>query len=235
MEFEEKWTMRGLDEADPRCVKTINEMKALILECGFLPLFRNTIPGFAVEENVATKGWWTGNESVDPWEWRMMLSEDDLVAYGKFFNGISGFISADWFPYFAQLKRDGYDFDSAADEGILNRRLVKLLKPFKNGDEVMFSNALKHQTGLGGGFETALAQAQNKSYLICHSFAQRVNKQGMPYGWHVARYCTPELKFGADKVKSLYGMSVREAQKAIFGQVNSYFGAEETVLQKIFK
>ena len=109
------------------------------------------------------------------------------------------------------------------------------MEPFRSGDEVIFSNVLKHQTGLGGGFETALAQAQAKSYLVCHSFAQRVNKQGMPYGWHVARYCTPELKFGAKKVRSMYGMSVREAQKAIFRKVNRHFRAEETVLQKIFK
>ncbi|MCR4577601.1 MAG: hypothetical protein K5784_06810 [Clostridiales bacterium] len=235
MEFEDKWTMHGLDEQDPRCVKNINELKAFILECGFLPLFRNAIPGFSVEENVPSKGWWTGDESADPWEWRMILAEDPEIAYGKFFNGASGFISADWFPYFAQFKRDGYDFDSTADEGILNRRLAQLMEPFGTGDEVIFSNVLKSLTGLGGAFETALAQAQAKSYLICHSFAQRINKQGMPYGWHVASYCMPELKFGADMVKSRYGMTVREARDAVFGQVNRRFGAEASALKKIFK
>lgn len=235
MEFEEKWTMHGLDKTDPRCVKNIKEMKAFILECGFLPLFRNTVSGFSVEENVPSNGWWTGDEGADPWEWRMVLAEDPEIAYGKFFNGASGFISAEWFPFFAQFKRDGYDFDSAADEGILNRRLAALMEPFKNGDEVIFSNVLKGRTGLGGAFETTLAQAQAKSYLICHSFAQRINKQGMPYGWHVASYCIPELKFGAETVKSRYGMSVRDARDAVFGQVNKCFGAGETVLQKIFK
>ncbi|MCR4622277.1 MAG: hypothetical protein K5663_09380 [Clostridiales bacterium] len=216
MEYEEKWTMHGLDENDPKCIKNVNELKSFINKTGFLPLFRNSIPGFSVEENVPSKGWWTGDESIDPWEWRMILAEDHSIAYGKFFNGASGFISAEWFPYFAQLKRNGYDFDSAAEEGILNLRLVKLMEPFTNGEGVFFSNTLKQITGLGGAFETALAKAQDKSYLVCHSFAQRINKQGMPYGWHVASYCTPEHKFGGDLVKSRYSISVQEAQRMIF-------------------
>ena len=235
MEFEEKWTMHGLAESDPGCRKSVDELKTLILGCGFLPLFRNAVPGFSVEENVPSRYWWSGDAAADPWEWRMILAEDADIAYGKFFNGVSGFISKDWFPYFAQLKRDGYDSDSAAEEGLLNRRLVKLMGAFKSGGEIIFSNVLKNETCLGGAFETALGMAQNKSFLICHSFAQRINRQGMPYGWHVARYCVPELKFGSGAVRSRYDMPVDDAREAVCSQVRHNFRAEEGALKKLFK
>ena len=109
------------------------------------------------------------------------------------------------------------------------------MRPFENGGEVIFSNILKNLTGLGGAFETTLGLTQAKSYLICHSFAQRINKQGFPYGWHVARYCTPEYKFGRETVSEKYGMPMEDAREAIFGQVRRHFRAEEYALKKLFK
>ena len=38
------------------------------------------------------------------------------MAYGKFFDKKSGFISKKWFSYFANYRRDGYDFDALWDE-----------------------------------------------------------------------------------------------------------------------
>ena len=117
MEWEEKWTMRGIEKDDPRCIASKEVLTDFIERTGFLPLFRNEIPGFSVEENVCTGDWWTDDEEKDPWIWRMSLAETGRFAYGKFFNGCAGFVSKEWFPYFACIRRNGYDFDDRADEG----------------------------------------------------------------------------------------------------------------------
>ena len=62
------WIMRGLDWDDPGCVQSWEELTDLIDQLGFLPLFRNAVDGFSVEEHTASLGWWCGDEAQDPWE-----------------------------------------------------------------------------------------------------------------------------------------------------------------------
>ena len=47
-----EWIMMGVAEDDPSCVHTADELIELIDEVGFLPLFKNAIPGFSVEEHI---------------------------------------------------------------------------------------------------------------------------------------------------------------------------------------
>lgn len=42
------WIMYGVSEDDPECLHTVDELIGYIEEVGFLPLFRNEIPGFSV-------------------------------------------------------------------------------------------------------------------------------------------------------------------------------------------
>ena len=104
--------MRGLDWYDPARIQSWDELIEWIDEIGFLPLFKNEVDGFSVEENTADLYWWSGDEAQDPWEWRCLMARSGKVAYGKFFGKKAGFISKAWFPHFANWRRDGYDFDS---------------------------------------------------------------------------------------------------------------------------
>ena len=104
--------MNGLDADDPDRIKSSEELLEVIDRVGFMPLFENEVPGFSVENMTATSDWWCGDESVDPWEWRIILARTGKVAYGKFFGKKAGFVSKKWFPRFANYRRDGYDFDS---------------------------------------------------------------------------------------------------------------------------
>ena len=47
-----EWILRGLDWDDPSRVQTREELIDLINEDGFLPLFKNEVDGFSVEENT---------------------------------------------------------------------------------------------------------------------------------------------------------------------------------------
>ena len=125
-----KFIMRGCSENDPGCIRTADGLLRLLLRVGFLPLFSNAIPGFSVEEHTLAGSWWTGDAASDPWEWRRVLAPCDAVAYGKFFGKKAGFISKEWFPVFANYRRNGYDFDALWDEGLASGHSKKVMDAF---------------------------------------------------------------------------------------------------------
>ena len=93
------WIMYGVSREDPECIHTVDEAVEYINKVGFLPLFKNEIPGFSLEERTAPEYWWSGDPKSDPWEWREIIARSGKVAYGKFFDKKAGFISKQWFPY----------------------------------------------------------------------------------------------------------------------------------------
>lgn len=112
-----KWIMYGVDWDDPECIHTVDEAIEYINEIGFLPLFRNDIPGFSLEERTVPEYWWCEDVDRDPWMWRAVIARRHDIVYGKFFNKKAGFISRKWLPVFANYRRDGYDFDALYEDG----------------------------------------------------------------------------------------------------------------------
>ena len=47
------WIMYGVSREDPECIHTVDEAVEYINKVGFLPLFKNEIPGFSLEERTA--------------------------------------------------------------------------------------------------------------------------------------------------------------------------------------
>ena len=103
-------------------IKTKQDLVDAVERCGFLPLFENSIPGFSVEENVDPAIWFGSEEG--PWEWKGPVIRETGCAYGKFFEQKAAFISREWFPDFANYRRDGYDFDARYDDGLADRKSV---------------------------------------------------------------------------------------------------------------
>ena len=62
----------------------------------------------------------------DPWKWREIIAHTGEVAYGKFFNRKAGFVSLEWFPAFANYRRDGYDFDARWEDELASHRAKKI-------------------------------------------------------------------------------------------------------------
>ena len=221
--MEDKWTMRGLSEKDPRCIKTAEKLLQYIKEAGFLPLFRNEVPGFSVEENVPAGYWWTDDALRDPWVWRMTLAACEDVAYGKFYEGKAGFVSREWFPYFACVRRRGYDFDSRVDEGIAKPDDRRVMALFDETHASWGTNELKSKTELNKRFEPAVTRLMWQSYLVVGDFTQRVNKSGLPYGWHMSVYTTPEAKWGYDFVTSAYAEGEEKCKQKILLKLHESF------------
>lgn len=236
-----EWYMKGCARNDPARIRTAEELIAVVREEGFLPLFSGGVPGFSVEERTPADDWWTGDPASDPWEWRMLLAARDEIAYGKFFDQKAGFVSKEWFPAFANYRRDGYDFDALFDEGLAPYRAKKLMDALAL-DEQMRGRALptyelKELAGFGNGgeknFPGVLTQLQMQTYLIMGDFRRRRNKRGEPYGWHIAVMMTPETKWGYDHVSAGYVEAPADSRARIVRQVAArYPDADEAALRK---
>ena len=202
-----EWIMYGIDESDPSCLHNADDLTAYINRVGFLPLFKNKIAGFSVEEHTSSDYWWTGDLIRDPWEWRMMIAKSHTVAYGKFFSGKAGFISPEWLPALVNYRRDGYDFDSLWDDEKAEHRQKKIMDCFSDGEE-FFSYQIKEIAGFGKdgekNFEGVMTVLQNRLYLVMSDFQQKKNKHGQEYGWNIAKFSRPENIWGYNTVTSLY-------------------------------
>lgn len=222
------WVPRGLDWDDPGRIRSWQELLGWIGQVGFLPLFKNEIDGFSVEEHTSSGGWWSGDPEQDPWQWRQLLARSGQVAYGKFFGRKAGFVSRAWFPQFANWRRQGYDFDSRWDEELASRRQKQIMDRFAV-DAQLSSFQLRRLAGFGGAgeknFEGIVTDLQMSGYLLICDFRRRLNKKGQPYGWPVAVYTTPEALWGHGHISSASSLDPAQSEERIRRQVRQSFPA----------
>lgn len=231
-----EWIIHGIAWNDPYRIRSPKELVNWIKEVGFLPLFSNEVKGFSVEEHVSPEYWWTGDREQDPWEWREIIAAEHEVAYGKFFDKKAGFISLEWLPYFANYRRDGYDFDSAWEDSKVNRRekliMDILTEKDSNGDIIwpdkkILSTELKVLAGFGKGgeknFPGITTDLIMKTYLVTAEFHRRRNKKGAEYGMPVSVLLPPEAIWGYEKITSAYNESPTESWKRIINRIQSLY------------
>lgn len=236
------WIMYGVDWDDPGCIHTVDEAIKYINKVGFLPLFKNEIDGFSLEEHTVPEYWWSDDAEVDPWMWREIIARSGKVAYGKFFDKKAGFISKKWLPVFANYRRDGYDFDALYEDGKAPMKHKKIMMHFLEGnaDVSLLSNQLKVLSGYGKdgekGFDGAVTALMMQLYLCNCDFQKRRNKNGQEYGWNVAEYCTPEHLWGYDMVTENYKEDPQDSWKKIVKHVQKlYPQAAEKEIKKVLK
>lgn len=221
-----KWVMEGLEREDPRRIKSSAELSALVNEIGFLPLFKNNVTGFSVEELTTADSWWAGVPEEDPWEWREVVATEGKIAYGKLYGNKAGFVSREWYPYLASYRRDGYDFDSRYEDGLASYRAKKIIDVLEQTGEIL-SNELKTAAGFGKGgekgFEGTISTLQMQTYITVKGFQRRSNKKKQEYGWPVAVLTLSENLFGEDHVRSAYHLKATEAKEKIIHQIKSKF------------
>lgn len=233
------WNLRGCERNDPNRLKSPEEAAALIRKIGFLSLFSVEIPGLSVEEHVPAWDWWSDDPARDPWIWRMILAEDDDIAYGKFFGGKAGFVSKKWFPAFANYRRDGYDYEGLYEDGKMKggaKRILDTLKLDENavGMELM-SGQIRKAAGVEKGFDGLLIDLQMQSFLLISRFMQKRNKKGIAYGWHLPSFMTPETKWGYDFVNSAEE-SPEESYRRMEDQIRLHFPeTDPQTIRKIMK
>lgn len=216
-------------------IRTRQDLMEAVERCGFVPLFANSLPGFSVEEHVDQAVWFNGNGD-GVWEWKGPVIQATGCAYGKFFEHKAAFISREWFPDFANYRRDGYDFDARYDDGLAPYR-DKELYDLLSANAPILSKHLKqkgdYRKGGKKGFDTIVTRLQAQCYVITSDFVYLQDRWGKPYGWGVAQYTTPELWIPGF-VGAVYERSPEESYARIFDHLHRLFPkAEEDEIDAI--
>lgn len=207
----------------------------LTTEAGFLPLFAGDIPGFSVEDCCPPELWFP-DEADGPWEWKGPIARSGTCVYGKFFGGRAGFVSREWLPDFANLRRDGYDFDARYDDGLASRKDKDVYDTVAEHGAIL-SRELKrlrnYRKGGNAGFDTVITRLQMQTYITIGDFVYMKDKFGRPYGWGVAEYTTPEALFGYDFVALAYCRKPEESKERILAHLRGILleSGEEQLLK----
>ena len=183
---------------------------------GFLPYFKNKISGFSIEEHIAPRLWFGEDEGV--WEWKGSIITAGNFAYGKFFGKKAVFMTLDWFLDLANYRRDGYDFDARYDDGLASYR-DKELYGLIDGNAPILSGELKrlgnYRKGGRKGFDTIISRLQAQCYVVTDDFVYMRDRFGVPYGWGVAEYSTPERFMGESFTERVYTKTPKESYDRI--------------------
>lgn len=219
-------------------IRTRQDLCDAVERLGIVPLFRNSIPGFSVEEHVAPEAWFdSGQDGV--WEWKGPVIRETGCAYGRFFEKKTAFVRADWFAELANFRRSGYDFDARFDEG---------LAPF--ADHALFSLVQQHGPILsrrlkrlgdyrkGGrtGFDISMNRLQSQCYVTISDFVYELDRRGVPYGWGVAEYALPEQVFGAAFSEAVYAKTPEASYARLFAHLQALLpGADQKSLEHFLR
>ena len=215
---------------------------------GFLPFFANEITGFSIEEMTPAERWFTSIEG--PWEWKgPVISEGDCV-YGKFFNRKAGFVSNRWFPDFANVRRDGYDYEARVEDGLASYADQYLYDIIAKRHSILSKDAKiaggyvkpPHADGRDSwqprkGFDTSITRLQMQCYVIISDFEYEMSKAGEFYGWGIARYAIPEEYPGKRKFTDrVYRHTTEESRKRILKHLHSVLPeTEKSLLERLLR
>ena len=210
----------GLSKQD--MIATKDDIVRLVVERGFLPFFRGEIADFSLEEVTPAELWFPDDElnGMGVWDYKSDIILDADCAYGKFYRNKACFVSMEWFPDLVNYSRSRHH-PSADDQAILAtlrehrsllshelKRLcgyVPVRKPrVTNPLERAFMHDVRPVVPAGTrtrqSFDAAITRLQMAGYVVSAAFEYRHDKRGRRYGWGVARYCTPEDFFGAERM-----------------------------------
>ncbi|MBQ9828290.1 MAG: hypothetical protein IJM62_06385 [Lachnospiraceae bacterium] len=220
-------------------IRTKQDMINAINKYGFLPFFSNSVPGFSIEEHVSRDAWYTYGDDWKVWKWKGPVIKESRCAYGKFFENKAVFISSEWFPDFANYRRDGYDFDARFEDGLASYR-DKELYELLDANAPVLSRSLKAEGGYrkGGkkGFDTIITRLQAQCYVIISDFVYARDKEGNEYGWGIAQYSTPEKFFGESFRIDAYQRTPEQSYSRILEHLCSLFPkADPNLIRRILK
>ena len=203
-------------------LRSAEELASLVNELGFLPFFRNCIPGFSIEESTPGELWFSDGAD-GPWEWKGPVIDQTNCAYGKFFQNKAMYISVEWFPDFANYRRDGYDFEGFYEEGFARSQDKKLIEALNRIGPVV-TKALKREAGYAGkdglkGFDAAITRLQMQTFVLTDGIEYLTDKFGQSYGWGVCRYATPEQRYSENFLTEVYEIPPEESLKKLLSHL----------------
>lgn len=207
-----------------RPIYTPQDLKDLVADIGFLPFFSSEIQGFSIDEATPYEVW-EEYLGLGPWLWRDEIAAEKKCIYGKFFAKKTGYISVDWFPHFANYRRDGYDFDARYDDGLI-RYEDKRLFDYILSHGAVTAKEMKRELGVDSkkaySFEASLARLQMMTYVVPVDFVFARDKDGnKKYSYGTTIYDLPERWLGEEICRGEYDTAPSESFEKCVGQLMS--------------
>jgi len=145
--------------------------------------------------------WFTGDPDTDPWEWRARVTEEKTgISYGKVFFRKMGFITLEWAPYFLSVRRQ-QSFDEAYADGKMSLLAKRIHDMLVDGDTVPV-HVMKKELDIGkaekSAFERTLVELEMGMFITHNGRQQKISKQGLPYSWTSACFCTADAFWGEE-------------------------------------
>ena len=222
---------------DDFVISSMEDLITLIRDVGFVPFFSNEIDGFSIEEHIDPALWYDTGDTWEAWDWKGPVIRKAKCAYGKFLKGKAMYISAKWFPDFANYRRDGYDFDARYDDGLASREDLELYELIDQNAPIL-SKPLKrlgeYRKGGKKGFDGSITRLQKQCYVLISDFGYATDKEGNQYGWGIAEYSTPEKFFGKKFTDKVYQRSPEESFEKIVKHFRKILpGIDENTIKKL--
>ena len=220
-------------------IGSMEELASAVKEFGFVPFFANEIEGFSLEEHIADGCWYYDSDPWEAWEWKGPVIRKTKCAYGKFIGNKAVYISPEWFPDFANYRRDGYDFDARYEDGLASYN-DKVLYELLDANAPIVSKKLKeignYRKGGKKGFDSSITRLQKQCYVITSNFTYAKDKFGNDYGWGIAEYTTPEKFMGRKFTDKVYKRTPEESLERIVTHFKKILpDADEVQIRKILK
>ncbi len=202
-------------------IHTMEDVAWLIQERGFIPFFDNALPGYGISlEELCLPGKWFG-DGDGPWEWKGPLIRETGAAYGKLFRSKAGFVSAEWFPEFANMRSEGLTFDERYEYGLATRQ-CRIIVNLLDERGPMLTSELRRAGRFGTkakgglpGFEGALTRLQMWGYVVVQDIEYAVDRNGSRYGWGMARMALADQCFPFDLDEACEGRTPGESRERI--------------------
>ena len=173
------------------------------------------------------------------WDWKGPVIKETGCAYGKFMENKAVFISREWFPDFANYRRNGYDFDASYDDGLAPYKDKELFDLIDRSAPIL-SKRLKetgnYRKGGKKGFDTIMNRLQAKCYVVISDFVYQRDKYGQPYGWGIAEYTTPEQFMGNAFMEHVYERTPEESYRRLLTHLKALLPeADEAAIRRLLK
>ena len=173
-------------------IDSAETMERVIREVGFIPFFRNRIPGFSIQEMTPREYWFDGEEGIlGPWDWKIECVRSGDIAYGKFLcGGKASFATVEWYREIMNLQRSRFSPDEAGEKilGYISTHGSISIKEVRGLLEVRKSAA-----------DAAIARLQRQCRVVTGDLTRVYRGPNLKYsGWQVATFCRPEDIFTGD-------------------------------------
>lgn len=190
---------------------------------GFLPFFAGEVEGFSIEEMVHPD-YWFPDDREGVWEWKSVVIASTDCAYGKFYRNKACFVSTELFVDLLNYRRSLVTLRSAerdvldtiaAHESLTSTEAKKFcgFSTRRTSPKGGVPSEAEQQGRTKSSFDAIITRLQMSCWLLTATFEYKYDRQGRNYGWGIARYCTPEAFFGAERL--VVGCSPEESRRRL--------------------